>query len=259
MGEWTPGWPISSLYFVIFSECSTRNWAFVTIRKNIVYEVSFLSLCALSVDALAGRVGLEVQGSEKRMKGVERPQVYLLSLSICHVQALRWVDCHSWGRAQTTRHCWADETREWCVQRPWGVKQQARRTANSSEGLWGRGWPGDGWAGCSLSAVPKGADCVLGALGLLCGCFSFFKWKFLLRSITLKETRYVITIWKYISGTNFLKRLPKCAANGCLWLGIKFPRKASETDFKGCCISKNSDVAMRSLESCAEKFRRCLW
>lgn len=57
-------------------------------RQNIFYKVSSLSFYAFLMNILTGEIGLEVEGSEKRVKGEERARSHWHLLNICYVQTL---------------------------------------------------------------------------------------------------------------------------------------------------------------------------
>lgn len=57
-------------------------------RQNISYKVSSLSFYAFLMNTLAGEIGLEVEGSEKRARGEERAPSHWHLLNICYVQTL---------------------------------------------------------------------------------------------------------------------------------------------------------------------------
>lgn len=65
-----------------------KEFALFGMRQNIIYKVSSLSFYTFLVNILAGEIGLEVEGSEKRVRGEERAQFHWLLLNICHVQTL---------------------------------------------------------------------------------------------------------------------------------------------------------------------------
>lgn len=46
-----------------------KEFAVFRMRRNIIYKVSSLSFYAFLINIFAGEIGLEVEGSEKRVRG----------------------------------------------------------------------------------------------------------------------------------------------------------------------------------------------
>lgn len=139
-------------------------WFFFTIRQNNVYRISFLSVYTFLVNALAGRAGLKVEVSEKRVRGGERARLNCCLQAPCRVSTV---------------------AAEWAVKEPGtagktkpgsgmcnAVKQQAWRTAGrayggqESGGLEVVGWK------CSVSRILRALELgiFIDSCSLICTC-----------------------------------------------------------------------------------------
>lgn len=67
---------------------SHKEFALFRTRQNIIYKVSSLSFYAFLINILAGEIGLEVEGSENRVRGEDRAQFHWHLLNICYMQTL---------------------------------------------------------------------------------------------------------------------------------------------------------------------------